>query len=207
MATKFRYTLCDGERDAAVCAWVKKVDGHVLIQHDADEEVSRTHWHAILRGKKVEAFRLEFKRQFPGADYSFGKIKEGEEDVYERYMCHGARRGDTVKLIASHGLKYTQEWAQEQNEAFYDAREEFKKRIKKKGKQSTIDELAEECRAQQVRDVRGVAVQMYQMWKRQKRVFNDVYMSQVCKGVCVQLELPGYVQEPWVNRFMESFFL
>lgn len=207
-----RYTLeADAARHESVLRWVKKEsDGYLVVQHDADEEVSATHWHMLLRtNKKKNAVRESFRRALEGIDKTMYSMKEGNGDVetYERYMCHGNGKGDVVKIIAAHGVKYTQEWAQEQNAAYWDARAEFKKNIKKKGKESTIDELVSECRSQNVETVRGVVTQVYLLFKRQKRVFNEVYMSQVVKGVCAQLEIGRYRQTSFVERMMENFFL
>ena len=208
-AYKFRYTLISDESDAAVLKWVASVaNRHLVVQHDADSEVNRTHWHAVLyTTRKLEAIRLQFKRQFPDvekAGYGLGLIKEGEADVYERYMCHGACDGDAVKIIAASGLEYSQAWAQAQNTAFYAKRREFTSSVKKQGKESTVLALYEEATAANVADRGAVADLLIQMYVRQRRPMIESYMKAVITTVCVMMKM--YPSEGTLRQRLTDFF-
>lgn len=144
---KFRYTL--GSDEAAVLAFLNGYDGIIVIRHDADEEVSRDHWHALVRTTKtVETFRAQFKKACPGVakeDYSIGTVTDGEEEIYIRYMCHGTKRGDKVRVVLIQHLGYDQEKLQELHEEFWQKREEYRRPKKnKEGKSpNTVEQFTE----------------------------------------------------------------
>jgi len=190
---KFRYTLRTPAEDADILSWLTaSCPGHLLVRHEADAEVPRTHWHALLQSPvKMESLRATFRKVYLGEKdgYSLGTVKVGEENVYERYMCHGASLGDRVVIVSAGGIKYTQAWAQDQNAAFYAAQTEFKARVKAKPKGSTVEELLEECKALDLRTRRGVAVVLIKMFTRQRRAMIESYMKAVVTSVCVALEI------------------
>lgn len=150
---KFRYTL--GSDATAVKEFLEKQESYIVIQHSADEEVTRDHWHAWVRtAKTVETFRAQFKKvaDIAKEDYSIGIIKEGEDEVYIRYMCHGSKRGDDVHLVAMQALGYDQAKLQELHEEFWKKRDEYRR--PKKGKEgkapNTVEQLIEFCKTEQV---------------------------------------------------------
>jgi len=191
---KFRYTLANSPQDTDVSAWISEISPcHFVVQHDADKEVTRTHWHASLRPTKtIAAVRIAFSRRFPlvsKSDFSLGVVKDGEEDIYERYMCHAGGEGDPVRIIRCQGLSYSQSWADAQNAAFYAAQSSFKARVKAKSRGGTVEDLLAECVAAQVATRRDVTLRCIDMFARQKRAMVENYMRAVITTVCVSLEI------------------
>lgn len=192
MHIQFRYTLGTPEQCEEVKDWVKtRSPGHLLIQHDADKEVSRTHWHGRLTTEStVDASRIAFKRAFPSvgkADFAFAECKD--LDAYERYMCHSDVRGGTVNVISCEGINYNLEWFKKQNEEFWDARATFAQaQAKGKGKRgNAVDKLVDRCRAANINRPPDVVDEMFKMFNEEKMLYQEHYMKSVMLTVMMRL--------------------
>lgn len=190
----FRYTLSTEAVDNGVLKWInERSPGHLVIRHDADEEVKRDHWHALIwSDKKVPALRADFRKANPEVSgqgaYSLTEIKQtGEEDpveMYERYMCHGKFDGDPVIVVSAHGAKYTPEWFREQNTAFYAARKEFKKKIEKRENSvNMVNELVQACDLAGIREKREIAGKLVDKYIAERRPLNTFFAKSVVNTV------------------------
>lgn len=197
---KLRYTLCDvDEANAKVVAWVqKKSPSHVIIRHNADSEVSRPHWHALVYAKNMEAFRTAFTKAFPdirgNAMYSLGSVNDGEEEIYVRYMCHSDGRGKPVDVVSLQHIAYTHDRLAELNELFYAEQDKFRERVKekkvKKDKGSTVDEVAARIRATGREATRHmIAQEVFNLLVEQRRPVMVPYCRGVVNAVCGVLGL------------------
>jgi len=129
-----------------VLAWLREVSPEhcLVIEHDADADDSRPHWHALLFATgNAQALRVSLTRRVPSvkANYSLKEMPTDAVQAYTRYMCHSSGRGDEVKLVYASLAQYTQSFLQSQNVAFWDARAAFKK--DKGGKKA--DDLLSTC--------------------------------------------------------------
>lgn len=204
---KFRYTL-EGH-EAAVKEFLEKQESYIVIRHDADEEVSRDHWHAWVRtAKTVETFRAQFKKvcEIGKEDYSIGTVKEGDDEVYIRYMCHGSKRGDKVHLVCMQALGYDEEKLQQLHEEFWKKRDEYRRPQKSaKGKVlNTVEQLIEYCKTEQVDmgsrlEVTKAAVTFM---GRARRPINLFYIEGVINSI-LSLSPSGHAQ--LVARLMEKW--
>lgn len=187
---KFRFTL--GDADAAVKAWVQaEFPGHLIIQHEADAEVSRTHWHALLiSSKTVQCVRQRFNvaiKGVPPSDFSLGVVKVDEEERYVQYMCHGSKRGDTVHVIAGTLLQYPVVRLAELHNAYWHENDAL--RSKKKGgkseKPSTVQELRSWCSQHNIdtNDRYQVTVACLRMFRQQERLMQKHYIQAVVTSV------------------------
>lgn len=204
---KFRYTL--GGREAEVKEFLQKCESYIVVKHCADEEVSRDHWHAWIRtSKTVETFRAQFKKACDVAkeDYSLGVIKEGEDEVYIRYMCHGSKRGDVVDLVCMHALGYDAEKLQQLHEEFWQKRDEFRRPKKdKEGKSlNTVEQLIEYCKTNQVDTTSRLEVTKAAVtfMGRVRRPINLFYMEGLINSV-LSLTPTGHAQ--LVAKLMEKW--
>lgn len=154
LSLKFRYTLSG--HDAAVKAFLESQEAYIVIRHDADDEVPRDHWHAWVRTKKtVQGFRLAFKTACPGIareDKAIGVIKDGDDEIYIRYMCHGSRRGDVVNLVCMQVMGYDAGRLAELHEEFWKKNDEFRRPKKKADgkKPNTVEQLLDYCKSNEV---------------------------------------------------------
>lgn len=193
-----RVVVQSDDEMAAVKRWISdKSPGHLVIQHDADEDERRPHWHALLwSDKKDQALRVDFKKANPAfvgnKAYSLTPIvKKGDDDpveAYERYMCHGNCDGDPVKVISAFGAKYTAEWFAAQNKAFYTKRKEFKRNEQKRSEtKNMVNDLLKECQEAAVSDKLGIARKLVSMYVRESRPLNSYYAKGVVKTVWAKL--------------------
>lgn len=198
MATPYalRYTLIDAETDAGVLRWItQKSPGHLVIQHPADEDVQQDHWHALLWvNVKLDALRKNWSKLNPNVRgnqaYSLTEIKaKGEDDpveAYERYMCHAACEGSRVHVVSSSGIKYTEEWFVEQNQAFYAKRKEYKATQAKKAEApNLVNQLFETAFNAGLTDRRDIALALVRMYAKQRRPLNTFYARSVVNTVWV----------------------
>lgn len=207
MALALRHTPSGDDK---LLAYIRTLDSACcVIQHDADDEVSQTHWHAIVYGKKLETLRAALKKADPSLtkqSYSLKTIKSGEESIYERYMCHSSGKGAPVVVLFSHGLQYTSKWAVEQNVSFWDAQVEFKKQAKTKNVAGWVEMITVVCRVRQAELTRmDVAYAVYDEFKGFKKAMDPRYMATVMEGVCAQLGLPSHRLQ--MARRLENYFL
>lgn len=209
MYVTLRYTLEeDVRRHEMVKGWVhENIRKYLIVQHDKDEDVERTHWHVLgVIGKTIGAARESFKRLMGNLGSGGYQLKEVKDvEVFERYMCHAGGAGDTVQIVAtSEPSKYTQEWAQDQNLEFYTKQKEFVKK-KKKGP-SLSQQLLNKCTANGVKTTRDVIKECYILWKETKALVNEFYMVNCIKTVCMQLNIGGYCSGNWCERIERDFF-
>lgn len=156
-----------GVHDQKVLAWIREVSpAHFVVCHDADDEESRPHWHALLwTDKEVQNLRVQFTKKVPEVRgnkmYSFKLVEIETLHVYERYLCHANSMGDQVKIVSAQARvndvgKYTQVWAQQQNADFWTAQDDFKKKRAGKKNKTPREHALEECRACDVKDIQGI---------------------------------------------------
>lgn len=207
---KFRYTL--GSQAEVVQRFLQKSEAYIVIRHDADEEVSRDHWHAWVRTTKtVETFRAQFKKEvgeIAKEDYSIGTIKDGEDEVYIRYMCHCAKRGDVVHLVCMQAVGYDQEKLQQLHEEFWIKRETFVRQKKKGRSLNAVEQLLDYCKTNNV-DIgsrRAVTGACFDMFEKQNRNMSFYYLESVincviCKTPQGRNALVERMMAKWENNF------
>lgn len=195
---KLRYTLSDvDDVNAKVVEWVqKKSPKHVIIRHNADGEVARPHWHALVYATNMAAFRTAFSKAFPdirgNAMYSMGTVNDGEEEIYVRYMCHSDGRGHPVDVVSLQHDMYGVGRLGELNEAYYAEQDRFRKeaKSKKKDKSSTVDEVVARLRASaDIVTRHRIAQEVVNLLAEQRRPVMVPYCRGVTNAVCVILGL------------------
>lgn len=186
-----RYTLQeDEELNAKVREFLRSVnDGYLIIQHDKDEEVQRTHWHALVyRRTSMTTLRNDWKKQFPDLnkhDWSMGNV--ADPSAYIRYMCHADCEGGEVNVIASHGLEYTKEFFVAQNKAFYEHRREHAKKAKRP-KKPFHEQALERCQSRGCQMSRwDIAREVVRLKMSMKAVLNMFYLKSVVNYVDVAI--------------------
>lgn len=121
---KFRYHLVEDVADGRVRDYLKSFSEHLIIQHEADQEVSRTHWHALLwSDASVQTTRGRLKTTLPfltKSGYSLGLVKAGTETRYVQYMCHMAGPEDPVNVVARQSLRWPQSELDELNLKYWE---------------------------------------------------------------------------------------
>lgn len=163
------YTTKDGEPvdvDSVVKWVIKESPVHFIVKHDADNDDSRAHIHAVMyTSRDIQVLRNEIKRVTPSTtrQYSLGLIKDTDDDVeaYERYMCHGNCQGDIVHVVSAQapaiaGDKYSTKWCAEQHRLFYHMRKQWVADKKEKEK-PLLDRLIDVCKQEGISTAYGIA--------------------------------------------------
>lgn len=120
---KFRYHLLDPTSDASVLAELTAFTEHLVIRHEADEKVARTHWHALLfTAETANNVRTRLKRRLPFLNksvYSVGVIRPGEHVRYVQYMCHMSGHNDPVVVVARQSMQFPDDKLLELHNSFW----------------------------------------------------------------------------------------
>lgn len=179
--TAYALRVHEGEGAARALEFVQQTGGHLVIRHEKDEDDPRPHWHALFWSSlKVETLRARLVKAAPeikgNKAYSL-KVCDNEE-IYERYMCHANGEGDKVQIVSCQGLKYSQEWAQQQNKVWWSTRKEIAKK-KATSKPDTVNELLDRCKKQGYYLRKHIVDELIAMFMEQKRPLNLHY----AKGV------------------------
>jgi len=110
-----RITLPYEDCSGIISLWADRCNAVVVYQHDADEEISKTHVHIGLLGceTKSEALKRMWK-DAPGKGNEFWSWKDWDgEDKYLTYMSKGTLRAKYVKNISEDRLeKSRQSWVE-----------------------------------------------------------------------------------------------
>jgi len=110
-----RITLPYDDCKAIISDWASRCNAVVVYQHEADEDVSKTHVHIGLQGceTKSEALKRMWK-DAPGKGNEFWSWKDWDgEDKYLTYMSKGTLRPVFVKNISEAILeKSRQNWVE-----------------------------------------------------------------------------------------------
>lgn len=110
-----RITLPYEDCKAIISQWADRCSKVIVYQHDADEEVSKTHVHIALGGceTKSEALKRMWK-DAPGKGNEFWSWKDWDNgDKYLTYMSKGTLRPVLVKNISNDLVeKSRQEWVE-----------------------------------------------------------------------------------------------
>lgn len=141
--------------------WLREVspDHLLVIEHDADSDDKRPHWHALFfSSSNAQALRVALTRRVPEAkaQYSLKEMPHSAVPAYVRYMCHGRERDDPVVLVYTSLAKYSPAFLQDQNRQFWDARAAFKKDKSKKD-EDILSHCLEEAKLHGLRRIRDVA--------------------------------------------------
>lgn len=182
------YTTKDGDPvdvDSVVKWVIKESPVHFIVKHDADNDDSRAHIHAVMyTSRDIQVLRNEIKRVTPSTtrQYSLGSIKDTDDDVeaYERYMCHGNCQGDIVHVVsaqapASAGDKYSTKWCAEQHRLFYHMRKQWCADKKEKEK-PLLDRLIDVCKQEGITAMYDIALQCQELCPRGFQIY---YMKSV----------------------------
>lgn len=185
---KFRYTL--GDDVAAVRTWLESQPAYIVIRHAPDADVASDHWHAwISTTTKIETLRAQFKKACSNVDrtcFSLGSVKDGEEEIYIRYMCHGSRRGDRVEVVCMQAVGYSIDRLQELHEAYWDKNDEYKEKRKPGAKKlSQAEEFHEYCTVNSVdtSNRRKVTVACVEWMGRRVRSVSLYHLEGLINGV------------------------
>lgn len=179
-AYKFRVFLKTRAGDEididSVLKWLKEQSAeHLLVvQHDADDDDARPHYHALLfSDRPVQSMRVSLLKAVPSvkANYALKDMPQTAVSSYQRYMCHGTCRGDEIKIIHASLLKYSQEWAQNENRAFWDARKAFKHDQSKKS-ECILSVCIEQAKAMKRCTYRDIAAMVLDEYHARKKTFH-----------------------------------
>lgn len=164
----------------SVVTWLREQspDHLLVVQHDADNDDARPHYHALLfSDRPIQSLRVALLKAVPSvkANYSLQEMPHDAVPQYLRYMCHGAGRGDEVKIVFASLAKYTPAWAQAENRAFWDARKAFKQDQSKKT-EDILSHCIEQAKTQGLRTYREVAGMVLDEYQARKKTFHVAHI-------------------------------
>lgn len=164
----------------SVVAWLKQVspDHLLIIQHGADADDSRPHFHALFFCERpVQSLRVALVKAVPSVSkqYSLQVMPDDAVTAYTRYMCHGESRGDDVHIVYTSLAKYSQQWAAGENRAFWDARKAFKQDQSKKN-EDILSHCIELAKTQNLRTVREIGAMLLDEYQSRKKTFHVNHM-------------------------------
>jgi len=213
-AYALRYSLTEKDIDVRVLRWiVEKSPGHLVVKHNADADVPRDHWHALIwTDKKEQALRFDFKKAVPeivgNKVYSLTEIKKKTDEdpvlAYERYICHGSHEGDIVSVVSSCGLKYTEAWFVEQNELFYETRRTYAGESRRKNV-DMVTHLVTVLRQANLKSREEIARRLVNFYKDEGRPLNVFFARSVVNTVWVTLDDSNEAQEELVREIVSKY--
>lgn len=186
-----RVTLPYADCSGVISIWASRCASAVVYQHDADEEVSKTHVHIGLGGCEVkeEALKRLWKNA-PGKGNEFWSWKPWDgETKYLTYMTKGVLQPVFVKNISEDLLeKSRQEWAEPVKAATTGDQSEFIIRkicdsINVKRYTNTIDDVIEIGTL--FNEVRKLTFKM--LWAQHRRVPHTSHYKIVAGTVFLRL--------------------
>lgn len=185
-----RYAIQNDERDDKALSFVKSFEKHLVIRHAPDDDDKRDHWHAIIWTDKTEQnVRTTMKNKVPGITgnktYSVKAKVESRMDEQYRYLCHSTGEGHEVQVLSSTLAFVTPEWCKQQNAAFYKARREFKKDIKKRV--SVVEECEDRAKANGIKSFRGIASIMLDVYADRKKAINTHHVKAQVRTIWLRL--------------------
>jgi len=111
----------DGNSSEELVKFLTEDGGSYLVVKEL--EGTNPHYHAVIHTKrKLQAFRMAFRRQFPelrgNGAYSISDVRDLAK--YERYMMKGDSDSVLPTVVASNGVQYTTDWIMETHAAYWE---------------------------------------------------------------------------------------
>lgn len=213
-AIALRYTLTSTEADAALAEWVRATSPcHLLVRHNADQEVRNPHWHAIMyTDRSPQSLRVAMTKAVPSTKnrYSMKQVGETEDDhnKYVRYMCHGDDEETPPVIVSAQGSAThpagwgTQAWARAQQTEFYSRRREYKQKQKDDGL-SMLETCLLAAEQQNITAISAITDLVMEKYQEKRKMMDLRLMENVARSVWYtqnKQEAGDHIKKSLMNR-------